>query len=452
MLHTSAVVATTADHYFSIGVEAAQQQQYHVALKALLQAKTAGMDSPELLYNLGVVYYQLEQYIQASEHFKQLTDNPEYTAVAYYNLGLIGLKQDNEPAAIDHFSQAYSLAVDENLKTLSLSALQRLNASPAEKQSLSSGWGGIVSLNGGYDDNVSLIDEDASVATGIEDYHLELFASTDRLILGTDTNGLHFDANVDVLKQKDEHDYDYSQWHLALAHRGTLSSWNTRARVSFDRSRYGNVDFQQLLSLDLRGRRDLSVKTGIELRYKYVDIEDRSPNGIYEYLAGNRQQLRLRLTDKRKNTSFKYSYELQLNDRNDFSTSFSSTEGIPPATTTTTTTITRSYSPIRHNFQISADVPWGRLLTIGIEAQYRYSDYTDPDTITVVVNDGDSVSRNSYSLNRKDNRYRINAGLAYHLTPTVELFADYGFTKNDSNRDGSDYDRTLIRAGVTWFY
>jgi hypothetical protein len=46
----------------------------------------------------------------------------------------------------------------------------------------------------------------------------------------------------------------------------------------------------------------------------------------------------------------------------------------------------------------------------------------------------------------------MNIGLAYHLMPYMELFADYSFTRNDSNREGSDYDRTLVRAGVTWFY
>ncbi|MGD8594652.1 MAG: outer membrane beta-barrel protein [Gammaproteobacteria bacterium] len=442
LLNTGAVYAETANQYFDIGVQAAQRQQYQSALKALLQARDAGLDSPELNYNLGVVYYQLKRYDQAGANFQLLVEHPKYTAVAFYNLGLISLKQGNEPAAKDYFSQAHTLAVDENLKALSLNALQHFDA-PEAKQTSSGGWGGLVSLNGGYDDNVSLIDEDISQARGIDDYHMELFASTDRMILGSVSNGIHFDANVDVLKQQNEHDYDYSQWHLALAHRGVFSRWNTRARVNIDRSRYGNVDFQQLLGLDLRGQHDLSSNTAIELRYKYVDIKDRSPNEIYDYLAGNRQQLRVRLTNARKNISFKYSYELQLNDRNDFTDSIVGVD--------TTVVGFSSYSPLRHNVQISADVPWGRSLTLSLEAQYRYSDYREADTILNVDNTS-GASTVLYSLNRKDSRYRMNIGLAYHLMPYMELFADYGFTRNDSNREGSDYDRTLVRAGVTWFY
>jgi hypothetical protein len=34
----------------------------------------------------------------------------------------------------------------------------------------------------------------------------------------------------------------------------------------------------------------------------------------------------------------------------------------------------------------------------------------------------------------------------------MELFTDYGYTKNVSNREGSGYNHNLIRLGVTWFY
>ncbi|KPJ94795.1 MAG: hypothetical protein AMJ53_04525 [Gammaproteobacteria bacterium SG8_11] len=439
------VLADTANQYLDIAVQAAQQKQYQVALKALLQAKDAGLDSPELNYNLGVVYYNLAQYDKANASFELLTNDPEYSAVAFYNLGLVSLKLGDESGAKANFLKTYSNTDDENLKNLSQRALQRLGVESLEKKSLLAGWGGFVSLNGGYDDNVSLIDEDVSQASGIEDYHLEMFAATNRKLWGSDENGIYFDANVDVLKQQKEHDYDYSQWHLSLAHRGVVNRWNTRARAGIDRTSFGGDDFQQLLSLDLRGQRDFNAKTGIELRYKYVDVKDRSPDGSYDYLAGNRQQLRIRLMDSRNNISFKYSYELQFNDRNDFSGSFTN------STNTATAIITKSYSPLRHSLQMSADIPWGKSMTLSLEAQYRYSYYSDPDTETIIDN-ATGQTLDSLSVNRKDHRYRLNAGLAYRLTPAMELFADYGFTKNDSNLEGSDYDRTLIRAGLTWFY
>jgi tetratricopeptide (TPR) repeat protein len=443
LLITTAAVAETATEYFDRGVNAAQRHQYPEALNALLQAKAAGLDTPGLDYNLGVVYYQLASYDEAEQRFQLLINVPEYTAIAYYNLGLIALKRDDRQAALDNFSNASTLAVDESLKNLSQRALQRLNEDPAEKKSLLAGLGGFVSLNGGYDDNVSLIDEDTGQATGTADYHAELFASTGAMLLGSDANGLHMDANINVLKQQKEHDYDYSQWHVALAHEGLFSHWGTRVRAGIDRTQFGNEDFQQLLSLELRGKRDISAKSGFELRYKYVDIKDKSPDGVYDYLAGNRQQMRLRLLDSRNGISFKYSYEIQFNDRNDFSSQSTNTAN-------ETTIVNRSYSPIRHSLQVSAGVPWGKSLTINLEAQYRYSDYIDPDTSVTVDGTGTTLSATSFV--RKDNRYRLNLGMAYSITPSLELFADYGHTKNDSNRSGSDYQRTLIRAGVTWFY
>ncbi|WP_455210838.1 tetratricopeptide repeat protein [Kaarinaea lacus] len=439
------VFAATANQYFDKGVSAAQRQQHQAALDAFLKAKQAGLDSPELNYNLGVVYYQLGKYAKATETFQLLVGDDTYAAVAFYNLGLIALKQGNEPAAKDWFLKAYSNAADNNVKTLSERALQRLDVEPPAKPALLTGWGGFVSLDAGYDDNVALIDEDISQAQDVADYHLELFASTARMLWGSDANGIHVDANIDILKQRKEQDYDYAQWHLALAHRGVFSRWDTRVRAGIDRTRFGNVDFQQLMGLELRGQRDISVSTGIELRYKYVGIKDRSPEDVYEYLAGKRQQLRLRLLDSRRNISFKYAYELQWNDRNDYrDASFDSVNNI-------TTITTRSYSPMRHSIQVSADVPWGKLFTLSFDAQYRYSYYSDPDTL-IIVDETDGAITQSYSLNRKDHRYKTNLGFAYHFSPSMEFFFDYGFTKNDSNRDGSDYDRHLVRVGVTWFY
>ena len=438
-----AVCGETSDLYFESGVRAAQKQQYRVALKAFLQAKKTGLDSPELEYNLGVVYYKLADYEEAAKSFRQLVNNNEYAAVACYNLGLIELKLANEIAAKDWFLKAYESSRDPNLKNLSWRALRRLNVIPPSTDSILRGWRGFVSSNAGYDDNVSLIDEDVSQTKGLEDYHLEVMASTNRMMWGTTDNGLDFSANIDVLKQRKEHDYDYSQWHLGLAHLGVFSRWETRARVSFDQSRYGDADFQRLLSLDLRGQRDLSARSAIELRYRYVDIEDQSPDGTYEYLAGNLQQLRFRLTDRLKTISFTYAYILQLNDRNDYSVSYVSGGN--------TISAVRSYSPIRHSLVISADVPWGKSLSVGLEAQYRYSEYKDADTVTT-LNGSTGATTVDYSLKREDDRYQVNVGLVYRFAENLQFFSDYSYTSNDSNRNGSDYNRRFIRAGVTWFY
>jgi tetratricopeptide (TPR) repeat protein len=447
--NANAAYAKSADQYYEIGVRAAQQQQFHLALKSFLQAKAAGLESPALHYNLGVVYYNLASYDEASKSFQPLLDNAEYAGVAYYNLGLISLKLSNEPAAKDWFLKAYSTTEDPNLKDLSERALTRLNVDPMADKSMPEksiliGWGGVVSLSAGYDDNVSLIDEDISQTSGLEDYHLELFATANRMIWGTEGNGLHFDANVDALKQHKEHDYDYSQWHLGLAHQGIFSQWNTRARATMDQTQFGNVDFQQLVSLEFRSERDLSTNSGMELRYKYVNIEDQSPNAEYDYLAGSRQQLRFRFANILRNVSFKYSYEFQLNDRSDLT-------GSRSISVNTTEIGFRSYSPMRHSVQVSADVPWGRLLTLSLDAQYRYSYYSDADTI-IDVDNATGARTVLYSLNRKDHRYRVNIGLAYRFSGYLEFFGDYSYTKNDSNRSGSDYDHNLIRAGVTWFY
>ena len=444
------VIGDPADRYFEIGVRAAQKQQYQVALKAFVQAKSAGLDSPELHYNLGVVYYKLERFDKAASNFKRLIQNPEYSAVAFYNLGLVDLKQGKTGTAKDWFLKASSNTKEPTLKKLSELALQRVNVDGASRPSVFSGWNGFVTAAGGYDTNVALIDEDVSQTRGITDYHQELTAVASRMLWGTLDKGIQFTANADILDQQTQHGYDFSQWHMGLTQTGAFYGWKTSGAVGVDRLRFSNAAFQQLTTLEFRGVRGISKLTALEVGYGYVNIEDQSPNGIYHYLEGNLHQIHLKLTDKVKNVGLKYLYEIQLNNRVDYRIFSSTTAG----NISTETTTTQSYSPLRNIFQVTADVPLAEKLALILGAQYRYSYYSDADTKQVVTTDSTSgaVESTSESLQREDHRFKVNLGMQYSYNADWQFFSYYSYTKNNSNKPGSNYRRSLLSAGVSWFF
>jgi len=437
------VIGSQADDYFDLGVKAARQQKFDEALKAFLQAKSAGLNTSELHYNLGVAYYKLGNYEKAAASFRHLIHNTEYASVAFYNLGLVDLKLGKPQSAKNWFSKAESSASDPDIKKLSELALHRVDANLASARFL--GWSGFVSASVGYDDNVSLIDEDLNQSRGLADYHQEITAAATRMLWGTLAKGIQFTANTDMLEQQTEHRYDYSQWHLALTYVGLFGHWKTSAGVGVDRVRFSNESFQRLTGLEFRGARPISRRTSLELGYGYTDIEDQSPNGIYSYLEGNLHDFRLKLTDKFRNINLKYLYEIQLNDRQDYTET-----NVINSTTTTTTTL--SYSPLRNIFQVAADVPVDRKLAVVLGAQYRYSYYRDADTQLTVTKTISGTTVNSTTLQRVDHRYRVNLGLQYSYNSDWQVFSNYSYTKNVSNRSGSDYRRSLFSAGVTWFF
>lgn len=450
ILATNTANSAQSDRYFDIGVKAAQRQQYQVALKAFLQAKSAGLNSPELDYNLGVVYYKLARFRDAGKQFRRLARDKGYSAVAFYNLGLVYLKLDNEDAAKNWFVKAYTNADDEKLKNLSRLALQRLHVDVPPKSSVAKGWNGFISAGLGYDNNVSLVDEELGLSQSISDFYTELLAVANRMVWGEAEKGVRFSASVDVLDQQTQQDYDYSQWHVGLTRLDDFGHWETRAGAGIDRTRFSGADFQQLVSVEFRALRPLSLQTDLGLWYKYVDIQDQSPAGIYSYLEGGRHLLRLRLTDTVKTVRLRYIYEIQVNDRADYSSRLSRTVG----NTTQVSTISRSYSPLRNSFHVVADMPLNKALTLKLDGQYRYSYYNNADTEQIVEVDatGNTTTLSSTTLQREDHRYKAGIGVEYLLAGDLELYSHYSYTKNDSNRPGSDYRRSLISAGLNWYY
>lgn len=84
---TPAMAQSSAELYFSQGIEAFSSGKYEGALNAFERSRKEGMAHPSLYYNMGVSAYRLARFEEAKGYFKQAAKYPQMQQLAYYNLG-----------------------------------------------------------------------------------------------------------------------------------------------------------------------------------------------------------------------------------------------------------------------------------------------------------------------------------------------------------------------------
>ena len=84
---------------FEAGVDAFSEGELTKALALFEQARAVGMNTPPLLYNMGVVYFRLGRHELAESVFQELLDTP-HAALARYNLGLVKLASSQQLSLI----------------------------------------------------------------------------------------------------------------------------------------------------------------------------------------------------------------------------------------------------------------------------------------------------------------------------------------------------------------
>ncbi len=105
---------------------------YRTALLRYREAVAAGLDSPLLHYNLGVVHYELGNFAESADEFARAAGEPALGALASYNRGLALRAAGDSAAASAAFRAAAEGADDRNLRRLAESAAdERAASSPA---------------------------------------------------------------------------------------------------------------------------------------------------------------------------------------------------------------------------------------------------------------------------------------------------------------------------------
>jgi tetratricopeptide (TPR) repeat protein len=110
--------AQTAAELLEEGNSLARSGVYRTALLRYREAAAAGLDTPLLHYNVGVVHYALGNFDEAAAELELATAEPALAALASYNRGLALRAAGDTAAAIAAFNAAADSADDRDLRRL----------------------------------------------------------------------------------------------------------------------------------------------------------------------------------------------------------------------------------------------------------------------------------------------------------------------------------------------
>lgn len=403
----SSELLATAESDYQLGVESFLAGDNAAAVAYFESAMKQGMDSVSLQYNLASSYYKLGRYEESKKYFKLVNQTEAMRDLAEYNLGLIAIKEKNGTLARRYFNSVAASGKDEKLTRLSKKQLSALSNSQKEDS-----WQSYLSFNLGYDDNISSVSGDSVL--DVADTFYDLFASVDWLITGKRKHGWIAGASLFGINYSETDTNDEYHYALDIKRAMKLGDWDTSARLSLSKSTYGGDDFQQIAKLDFKGRKSISKRDRIYLRYWIEDIK--SDNTIYDYLEGWRQRARVEYRNYSLNNIKQIYYELELNNRGELVTSIG----------------TYDYSPTRHTIRGIYTQIINMKWWLNGDLAYRFSDFEASSTV-----------------DREDDQWKLTLSSDYRFDPTFKFTAKFQYTDNASTVDRYIYDKSVIKVGLS---
>ena len=160
----------------------------------------------------------------------------------------------------------------------------------------------------------------------------------------------------------------------------------------------------------------ISTNCSPRLIYLYQAEDIRSDSATYDYLQGWRQRARAEYRNYAENNIKHIYYELELNNRGHLVTS----------------TDTYDYSPTRHTIRgIYTYILKKKWWLIG-DLAYQKSYFPASST-----------------LDRDDDQLKLTLTVDYHFDQTLKFTTKYQYTDNKSNVDRYNYDKSIIRIGLS---
>ena len=116
--------AQTAAELMAEGNQLVRSGIYRTALLRYREAAAAGLDTPLLHYNMGVVQFELGEFAASAAEFTRAVADPALAALASYNRGLALRAAGETAAAGEAFRAAAASADDRDLRRLAESAAE----------------------------------------------------------------------------------------------------------------------------------------------------------------------------------------------------------------------------------------------------------------------------------------------------------------------------------------
>ncbi|MDH5393345.1 MAG: hypothetical protein OEY11_09185 [Gammaproteobacteria bacterium] len=394
------------------------------SLKHYLNRYAENKNDPRLIYNLGVIYYKLEEYALANDFFSKLLSVDAYHLLAKYNLGLVANKAGDQKNAIYWFeninAHAHPLQSSDNtadkIKQLANVQLEKLSLKTAgnnQSQKKSNSFKSYFFAFYGYDDSV--VDPQGIASNGDEfsKFYALLTLKLESLMPGLESR-LHY-----YLKDyRYIHDYDFSQTGVDFSKYFKIEKWQYFARLAFEASTYGALHYQSVSRLDLQSRFTyLSHRYSARYRHDQLIAEHVS----FEPYEGNRQRLDLGYELSVKPDQFKLTLGFEQNDRLNFTDPNSANIS--------------NYSPQRQTIQLTWTHRFNQRWESRLKYLYRDSHYDNLNTTAGTVRD-DKLESSSFRL-----KYRIQQN--------CWLVSDYAYLNNQTNIAIYRYSRNILSLGIS---
>lgn len=401
-LAATQVMAADVDADWLAGQQAFQREEFAVALTHFESARSAGLDSPAVHYNVAVCHFKLENFTAASREFLQISERfPRMRGLAEYNLGLAAHRSGNDNLARQYFVNAYrNSSDDEKLRALSSMMLDRI----APTTAASNRWAGAIGARIGNDDNVILRDEiELPEGTISESSMMDAFATV-RGPLGK-LRGLGFDATAYVIQYFDASEFDQSEFQGKLHYTWQPADWRIQFGIQASTSALGGDSFDRKAGASIRASRPIGRNTLIDLRLTFDEVS--AANAVFPGIEGSRQQFDARYRWSQANHNVVARYWAEKNTRND--------PGVSP---------TRGKLGLMYRFQ----APKGFGFELGVDI--RNSDYDD------------------LAVPRHEDLTTFRVGPTFAVASGWLLSLELRNSENDSSDPNFSYDRSQVTLGI----
>ncbi|MEP1213528.1 MAG: tetratricopeptide repeat protein [Marinobacter sp.] len=402
---------------FEAGVAAFGAGELAVARAHFEKARADGLNTPFLLYNLGVVYFRLGQQASAEAVFLELLDT-RHAPLARYNLGLVMQAQGRYDDARHWFDRAAGPESPEKVRAL---ALRQLDESKPDQPGDLRGSGYLLAA-GGYDDNIAGTPDDASSnqAGGFAD-----LLAVGNVHTGSEGFGLHGVAYTRQYPGNSEFDNSYlstgASW-LSGVGAGELTS-----TLSLAGSWFGGDVLEREARLEAVYHPDrcmlAPLVAGVDCR---VNGSVSTIRGGDDFSAYDGEMVRLGATASKSSGSwlFRGRYQLEVNERKDLATQQEFF----------------SVSPLRNLVSAEARYYVSGRLSLGARGDIRHSRYQDDHRL---VSDGEVVAER-----RTDNRLRGVLLAEYRMAGPWLVLTEWSMLNNRSTIERYDYSRREVMVGV----
>ncbi|WP_168215677.1 tetratricopeptide repeat protein [Marinobacter confluentis] len=405
---------------FESGVAAFQSGNLQQARRLLEQARDAGLASSALLYNLGVVYYRLGLYDQASAAFTPLLDSP-HAPLARYNLGLVLQKQGDTEAANAWFSQAAGDSAPREIQLLAQRQLASGGSSSATSTSASAAGATrtvvFLSAATGYDNNIAGAPSDATSdqagAFG------DLLASGRAYLGRGEGRAIRLEAVALARQYPSESEFDNLYLSVGAGWQQPLGAARFVSDLRISRFWFGGDLLEQQVSLGASYNRPgcfwpEQLMVDCKLAAFVSTIQGGSDFSAYdgalyggEISAGKSLDL----------WRFDGAWRLEFDRRDDLEVGEEFF----------------SLSPVRQTLSVVAERQITDRLSLGAEPMFRSSRYADPHR---VISGGQLISRT-----RDDEQFRTRVFAGYRLDRRWQLGLDLVWVDNRSTLGRYQYDR-----------